>query len=476
MIKKCSIRSKKLCLDPECEFCPNRAFSKFIPMVESTLHLIYTGYNTDKQPMDPRLISKGIKNIQLLFDCFYCCHKNIPKYSCDLTYIKRTGCPYCAGQILCESLSCTFCQNRVFDIKDKPYTWSSKNKIRITQVSKGSSLYCLFDCQLCFHEFTQQPYRITRQINGCIYCAHQKLCPDILCTFCHNNSFIVSEKSRLWSAKNTVKPRDVLKSSGAYYLFDCDICFHEYSQTLACATAGNSCGYCSSDRFCEDDCDICAKKSFLINDFAKYWDYNKNVEDITSTINPDKTGIYFKVINPRNKMRSCRYIGYFICKKGHHFSATLNDMSEKGGCPCCYRKTEAKVYEFLTTIYPDIIKDHAIKGYPNIKKRRFDFVIKNTIIELDGGQHFIGHKKSNYIKISQEEQITIDCYKMYEVADKYVIIRIVQVDVLDDNYDWQTFLTETLNKQFVNGSMIVADYNKHYYNDHYNLFNDLMKC
>ena len=59
-------------------------------------------------------------------------------------------------------------------------------------------------------------------------------------------------------------PRDVDKNSKIKYWFKCDVCNHDFMETLYNITNKNMwCPYCIGKKICEDDdCELCYNNSF----------------------------------------------------------------------------------------------------------------------------------------------------------------------------------------------------------------------
>jgi very-short-patch-repair endonuclease len=99
----------------------------------------------------------------------------------------------------------------------------------------------------------------------------------------------------------------------------------------------------------------------------------------------------------------------------------------------------------MIKIYPDIIHQFKVDWCKKKKHLPFDFCIEENqiIIELDGGQHFI--QVMNWS--SPEEQFKNDKYKEKCANDNgYSIIRLLQIDVFNDKYDWKTELINNIEK------------------------------
>jgi very-short-patch-repair endonuclease len=77
----------------------------------------------------------------------------------------------------------------------------------------------------------------------CSYCSHQKLCENIDCIMCYNNSFASVERSKLLTDKN-INPRTLFKSTNKKFSFNCDICYRIFNTQLSDVTKGVWCPYC----------------------------------------------------------------------------------------------------------------------------------------------------------------------------------------------------------------------------------------
>jgi very-short-patch-repair endonuclease len=111
----------------------------------------------------------------------------------------------------------------------------------------------------------------------------------------------------------------------------------------------------------------------------------------------------------------------------------------------CKNKTEAKLYTIFKNIYSSLITQFKTEWCKNISYLPFDFCIQEhkIIIELDGRQHF--EQVSNWT--SPEEQFKNDKYKEKCANDNgYLIIRILQEDVLNDTYDWLKELCDAIER------------------------------
>ena len=166
-------------------------------------------------------------------------------------------------------------------------------------------------------------------------------------------------------------------------------------------------------------------------------------------------------INSKTPMLWC-------CKKNHTWETSYIYVSGGSWCPLCVNKTEQKLYESLSSIYPMLETQYKVDWCKNISYLPFDFVLKllNIIIELDGRQHFI--QVSNWK--SPEETQKVDLYKMKCANDNgFSVIRIIQEDVYYDIGDWLSDLVTSI-KKIVDENIVQNIYlckNNEY--EHYNL-------
>jgi very-short-patch-repair endonuclease len=145
-----------------------------------------------------------------------------------------------------------------------------------------------------------------------------------------------------------------------------------------------------------------------------------------------------------------------ICKKHGLFKQTPSNHLRGAGCPLCFNKSEAIVFEKLKIEYPTLVTQFKKDWCKNINHLPFDFCIPelNIIIEVDGSQHF--RQISNWR--SPEDQYNIDKYKERCANDNnYSIIRILQEDVFYNNYNWFEELYKAI-KDIQNSNKILNIY------------------
>jgi very-short-patch-repair endonuclease len=228
----CCIPQKKLCGSKDCLDCFEKSFAS---------HEKAT-YWSDKNELKPEFVLKnGDKRIW--FNCDICNHDFEKQIKC----VTNDGwCPYCKSYKLCEVTNCQTCFTRSFASHEKAIYWSSKNNISARQVVQGSGIKFWFNCDKCSHTFEKTLRDITGEKDGwCPYCVSKQLCSQENCIECFNKSFASYEKSKYWSIKNKVTPRQVFKGGDSYkYLFDCNMCGLEFEGILYNITNGAWCSFC----------------------------------------------------------------------------------------------------------------------------------------------------------------------------------------------------------------------------------------
>lgn len=350
-----------------------------------------------------------------------------------------------------ECYTCMPCHDKSFMTHEKAGQWDYiKNK----DVYPWDILCCVsgkywFICIKCKHSVLIAIKNITNMGSFCIYCANLKLCTNDSCMICYDKSFESHPKRKYWSVNNPIDliPRQIFKGScTTFALFDCDICYHEFTIRIACICKKNPqwCSYCANKDLCTDlKCTICLNKSFESHPRAKYWRKDLNI---------DENG---KEILPRSVFKNCNIRNfYFECEKGDVFEMLPNNIvSGNQWCPEHKNKTEGLLFIWLKDNFPNLKVDKEAKfnwckSLTTNKEYPFDFVIEShkLIIELDGEQHFKTVKKfKKDIKETQER----DVYKMIKAnVNGYTVIRVIQMDVMANRISnkWKTQLTNAIIK------------------------------
>ena len=407
--------NKKICCDENCDYCHKNSFASH---EKAQYWNIYNG-------IEPYEVSR-CSHTKYWFDCNECEHSfEIPLKNIVLD---DHWCTYCSNQKLCDEKECEECYYKSFAKNDKAKYWSDKNSEKPRNIFPSNKNKYFFDCHKCGHVFLQRISDISFKGSWCIFCSGSSLCENDECKFCAEKSFASCNKSEFWSDKNDEKPRNVYKMSNDKYIFNCNVCCHEFSQRLSGTTNGNWCPFCADCELCDDNnCKICFDKSFASQPKVIFWSKTNTVK-------------------PRDVFKKSRYRYLFNCDKcNKEFSQVLNCVANDVWCPFCINKTEKILYDFLLNIYADVQHRFAVNWCKNINCLPFDFVLNNSkiIIELDGNQHF---KQIMGWKSPKENQKT-DKFKMNRaINNEYSVIRILQEDVYHNKYNWQKELPYTIEK------------------------------
>lgn len=203
----CEKNSRKLCEDDECEICFNKSFASHPK----------SSYWSEENIISAREVFKNT-GTKYKFNCD-CGHgfEKAPHY----INVGR-WCPYESNQKLCSDDDCDQCYHKSFASHPKVFFWSDDNEINPINIFKSSGKKYKFDCE-CGHQF-EKALNYINAGDWCTYCCEPpiKLCHDENCVQCFNKSFASHPNSFFWSFDNKIKPRNVFKSSGIKYLFECE--------------------------------------------------------------------------------------------------------------------------------------------------------------------------------------------------------------------------------------------------------------
>ena len=206
-----------------------------------------------------------------------------------------------------------------FASHEKAVYWSNKNELKPSQIRKGTDKKYWFNCETCNHEFLIQLNVVTRG-GWCNYCSNRQLCNDDNCILCFDKSFASYEKSKYWSNKNELKPRQVFKVSAKKYLFNCETCNHEFINNPSHISRGRWCPYCCipQKQLCGNmNCVDCFQKSFASHEKVKYWS--------------DKNELKPEFVLKKGDKRI-----WFHCNNcSHDFEKQIKYVSKDGWCPYC---------------------------------------------------------------------------------------------------------------------------------------------
>ena len=228
-----------LCGESECNACYEKSFAFHHP--DKSLEW------SSRNAVIPRQVTKA-SNKKFFFDCATCGHE----YQMSLHSINNgSGCKYCGGKSLCETLGCVVCHKKTFAFlsPERSKDWSENNEKGPDRVFNASNSIFLFNCKQCNHEYDMSAANARdSSVYGCPYCANQRLCPDSKnCHSCYTKSFasFYPEKVMCWSKKNPYSPSQYFMHADKKVLFDCQTCKKEFRVKI-CDITNNLqwCGGC----------------------------------------------------------------------------------------------------------------------------------------------------------------------------------------------------------------------------------------
>lgn len=271
----CENRRAGLCGDRSCRHCFERSFASFN---DKNKVQCWSSKNGDVQPCDVTLSSEK----KYWFLCNVCDHEfEIRIYSVTANLEKhKHWCSYCANQKICSNIDCKICKEKTFANHEKSIYWSKKNKLSPRDIYISTAKTFWFDCDKCNHSFETSPNKITRNL-WCPYCCYpaKLLCKNSDCNMCLQRSFASHEKSKYWSDKNNVSPREVFKHTKKKYWMRCNYCDNEFNKSIDDITNVNG-SWCPHCRYkTEKKMYEYLKKSFNVTNQAKFeWTYNSSTK------------------------------------------------------------------------------------------------------------------------------------------------------------------------------------------------------
>lgn len=235
-------------------------------------------------------------------------------------------------RFFCGKEDCKDCFSKSMASQYRSKWWSERNEKKAYQVHKSENIKYEFFCDICKHYFSKTPFNVNRKTVSppwCPYCSGKKLCDNLECKQCFENSFASHPRMKWWSERNTIDPRQITKQNNDMDKkceFKCE-CGHYFSSTLnhiTYAKGGSWCPYCAGFKLCENEtCNDCFNRSFASHNRSKWWSRrNKS--------------------NPRMVAISSNSKWWFDCDVcNHSFNSALFPIIKKEGaswCPYCASK------------------------------------------------------------------------------------------------------------------------------------------
>jgi very-short-patch-repair endonuclease len=342
----------------------------------------------------------------------------------------------------------------------------------------------------------------------CPYTKTKVLCNNQDCRICFCRSFAYDNKSKYWSTKNILKPRQIVGSTTDKFYFNCIDCGHDFLMSLRNIRSGNWCSLCSSNEKCMiPDCKLCVNKYFSSVEKSKYWSVN-NIDESGVFIDPkfvyksshsfykfvcdeckhefEKTPksitnneewcpycndkklcnndcnfcfnnsfasvenskyLIDKTINPRYIHKGSKIILDFDCVNCNKiYTTNVYLITKNVFCPCTVNKTEFMLLKHLIQNYKyEIIHQAKFQWCKNIFTLPFDFCIDELKLIIElDGDQ---HFRQVWNWDTPEDSKNKDKYKMKCANENgYSVIRLYQMDVFRNKENWDIKLKEAIKK------------------------------
>ena len=237
-----------------CEYEPERC------VVENGMCILHKTPNGKRKvdclvnPEDGQL-ARG-SGSKVVFHCDVCQHDFTKRLShiCN----QRQWCGMCSSKWKhCNDVACSYCYKRSF-MSYSGVTTNGKRKVNClvnpedAKLSKGSHKKCLFNCDVCQHDFTTVLGNITCSNRWCNMCSSKwKHCNDVACFHCYKRSFM-SYSGVTANGKRKVNclvnPEDAKLSKGSDTKcnFQCDVCAQSFSVRLGDIMSNGWCPHCKN--------------------------------------------------------------------------------------------------------------------------------------------------------------------------------------------------------------------------------------
>ena len=145
----CGKHSLNLCDNDECISCYEKSFA-------SHKYAKYWSADNDKSS---REVFKSSHELYK-FECTVCNH-NFVRSPNKISQTKDI-CPYCAGTLLCDDITCKMCFMNSFAGHTKSACWSKDNDVTARQIFPSTHTMYKFNCDQCKKEYVTSPNRIMK--------------------------------------------------------------------------------------------------------------------------------------------------------------------------------------------------------------------------------------------------------------------------------------------------------------------------
>lgn len=247
---------------------------------------------------------------------------------------KPTWCPYCSGRLAVKGVNDLATINPLLAAE-----WHAtlNEGLRPESVLPNSNKVVWWNCRLG-HSWKADCANRHGQGTGCPYCSGHKILPGF-----NDLATTEPEIAKLWDySRNDCAPTQVKRTSNksAYWL--CSEGHQSKTWIPTKVYSGGSCSICSSKELVAGVNDL----ETLAPKIAATWHPIKNLPALPSMVSPSSNK-YF----------------WWLCERGHDWSAPPNNRAERG-CPYCANKKCWPSFNDLATTHPDLALswDYSLNG------------------------------------------------------------------------------------------------------------------
>lgn len=234
------------------------------------------------------------------------------------------GCPICSGARVIAGINDLNTTHPSLAAE-----WSSKNKIKSTEVSGGSHKKVLWRGK-CGHEWTAVIKNRVRGA-GCPYCSHNIVLPgfnDLASRFPN----LAAE----WSERNyPLRPNMVTAFKNKKVWWKCSL-GHEWHTLISTRAGGSQCPYCSGIKLLKGFNDLATTHPAIAAEWSEL-----NYPLLPDQVNEKST---------KNVWWKCR-----VC--GNEWKAVINARVKGVSCPVCAERKVLKEYNDLATTDAELCKE-----------------------------------------------------------------------------------------------------------------------
>jgi len=145
-----------------------------------------------------------------------------------------------------------------------------------------------------------------------------KVCSGQVATEEYNLELLFPAIAKEWNKElnENTAPDNYLPFSNQVVFWNCPKCKSTYDKMINHRTGvGEGCPYCAGKRVNETNCLSTTHPTLVLE-----WDYNRN-----------------RQLTPKNVTKGSHKEVWWICEKGHSYSAYVYSRAEGRGCPTCYK-------------------------------------------------------------------------------------------------------------------------------------------